>query len=97
MRKLAYILAATVCLTAGASLTAGSASAQAVGVTIGVGDRDHYRGNDHNWRRDNWRGHRARAQERIVISSNPRHCRMTTVKTYRSNGTVVIRKIRRCS
>jgi hypothetical protein len=97
MRKLACILAAAVCVTAGASLTTGSASAQAVGVTIGVGNNGHSSGND-RWRsRNDWRySHRARAQSGIVISTGPSHCRYVTTRTYRSNGTVLIRKVRRC-
>jgi hypothetical protein len=106
MRKLAYILAAAaVCLTTASALTTGPASAQGVGVTIGVGDRDHWRGDRDHWRgdrdhwrsRDSWRGHRSYARNGVVISTSPRHCRNVTVRTYRPNGTVVIRKHWRCN
>lgn len=41
-------------------------------------------------------GYRAYAQERVVVTS-PHHCRTVTVRTKRSDGSVVIRKQRRCS
>jgi hypothetical protein len=39
-------------------------------------------------------GYRAYSQERVVVS--PNHCRTTTVRTKRANGSVSIRKIRKC-
>jgi hypothetical protein len=39
-------------------------------------------------------GYRAYSQERVVVS--PSHCRTTTVRTKRANGSVSIRKIRKC-
>lgn len=39
-------------------------------------------------------GYRAYSQERVVVA--PSHCRMTTVRTKHANGSVSIRKIRKC-
>jgi hypothetical protein len=39
-------------------------------------------------------GYRAYSQERVVVS--PHHCRTVTVRSRHANGTVVIRKHRRC-
>jgi hypothetical protein len=39
-------------------------------------------------------GYRAYSQERVVVA--PSHCRTTTVRTKRANGSVSIRKIRKC-
>lgn len=41
-------------------------------------------------------GYRAYASDRVVVSSSPQHCRTVTVRTKRANGTVLIRKTRRC-
>jgi hypothetical protein len=40
-------------------------------------------------------GYRAYSQERVVV--NPHHCRTTTVRTKHANGSVSIRKIRKCN
>ena len=40
-------------------------------------------------------GYRAYSQERVIVS--PSHCRMTTVRTKHANGSVTIRKIRKCN
>ncbi len=88
MRKFAFIMAAAVCLTAGSALVTDTASAQSV--TIGIGERDHWRDRDH--RRDGWNrwdnGYR----------SYGRDCRMVTVttRTKLANGRVIIKRTQRC-
>jgi hypothetical protein len=95
MRKFALIAAAA-CLLAGPALMQ-PASAETASVRIGIGDsgargRVVVRDND-NWRHQ---GYRSYARERVVISSNPRHCRTVTTRIHRANGSVVIKKQRRC-
>jgi hypothetical protein len=41
-------------------------------------------------------GYRAYSQERVVVG-NSHHCRMTTVRTKHANGSVTVRKIRKCN
>lgn len=55
-----------------------SASAETASVTLRVGDP----------------GYRARAQERVVVTTP--NCRMVTVRTKRADGTVIVKKQRRC-
>jgi hypothetical protein len=38
--------------------------------------------------------YRAYSQERVIVS--PHHCRTTIVRTKRANGTIWVRKIRKC-
>lgn len=40
-------------------------------------------------------GYRAYSQERVVVAPSS-HCRTTTVRTKRANGTIWVRKIRKC-
>jgi hypothetical protein len=48
------------------------------------------------WRHDdNWR-HRGYHSRASVVVTSPHHCRMTTVRTKHGNGSVSIRKIRKC-
>ena len=85
MRKLVYMLAAAACLTAGAAM------AQSASVTIGVGDRDHWRSSD-RWHD----GYRSYGRSGVVITTHPRHCRTVFVRVRLANGDVIIRKTRRC-
>lgn len=102
MKRLVYVLTAATFLTAGAALTADPVSAQSASVTIGVGDRGHWRDwrdRDRDWRdRDRWDrwGSRSHARSGVVVETYPRRCRNITVRTRLSNGDVVIRKTRRC-
>ena len=40
-------------------------------------------------------GYHSYNQQRVVVS-NSRHCRTTTVRTKRANGTIWVRQVRRC-
>jgi hypothetical protein len=62
------------------------ASAQDATVRIGIGERHH----------DGWRHRGYRSRAAVVVGERSR-CRTVTVRTHRPNGTIVIRKHRRCS
>lgn len=94
MKKFAFLIAAAACLVVG-SASVQPASAQSL--SIGIGDsspRGRVVVRDNGYRSyDN--GYRSYARERVVIAS-PRQCRTVTVRSHRANGTIVIRKYRRC-
>jgi hypothetical protein len=83
MKKFALLIAAAACLFAApaAVQTAGAETS----VRVGVGDS----GNHYGWRN---RGYRSHSE---VVVGRP-HCRTVIVRTKKPNGTVIIRKHRRC-
>lgn len=95
MKKLACLMAAAACLTVGPAV------AQSARITVGVDDGYSSRGrvvvrDNDRWHHNRWRAHRSYASDRIVIRSNPDYCRTVTVRTKLANGTVIIKKQRRC-
>jgi hypothetical protein len=84
MKKFALLAVAAALLTP--ALFTAPAAAQDASVSIRVGDPGprHYH-----------RGYRAYGQERVIVRAGS-DCRTTTVRTKRANGTVVIKKIRKC-
>lgn len=82
MKKIAFLIAASVCLLA-APAAVQPASAQSV--TVGVGDNGYHYG----WRN---RAYRSRAE---VVIGHPR-CRTVIIRHKRWDGTIVIRRERHC-
>jgi hypothetical protein len=98
MRYIAFALATAACLTVGQMATAQE-------LNIGIGSGDHRERSGVEIRGDRDRdvrgnveirgGERSFNRERIVVR-RAHDCRMTTVRTRRPNGNIVIRQIRRC-
>jgi len=82
MKKIAFLIAAALCLLA-VPATVQPAGAQSV--TVGVGDNGHHYG---------WRNHAYRSRAQVVVHRP--HCRTIIIRHKRWDGTVVIRKERRC-
>ena len=82
MKKFVLLAAAAACF---APALVSSASAQGASVNIRVGEPGY---------RHYSPGYRSYNQQRVVVSGP--HCRTTTVRTKRANGTVWVRKICKC-
>ena len=80
MKKFVLLAAAAAFLT---PALMSAASAETLNVRVGVGNSGY-----HN-------GYRAYGQERVYVGHR-NHCRTVVTRHKRDNGTVVIRKIRRC-
>lgn len=80
MKKL-VLLAAAAALLAPAMIS--SASAEDLNVRVGVGSPTYHR------------AYRSHAEERIYVG-NRHHCRTIIERHKRDNGTIVVRKIRKC-
>ena len=81
MKKLVLLAAAAALLT---PALISSASAETLNVRVGIGNSGYNN------------GYRAYGQERVYVDHR-RHCRMVVTRHHRANGTVVIRKIRKCN
>jgi hypothetical protein len=86
MKKFALILAAATCLLAAPALVQSAKADPNVNVRIGT---NHDNGHHYGWRH---RGYHSNAA--VVVRSG---CRTVVSRTHRANGSVVIRKHRRCS
>jgi hypothetical protein len=86
MKKFALMIAAATCLLAAPALVQPAAAQADVNVRIGTTHHDN--GNHYGWRH---RGYRSNAA--VVVHPG---CRTVVTRTHRANGTVVIRKHRRC-
>jgi hypothetical protein len=85
MKKFALMLAAATCLLAAPAFVQPAAAQADVNVRIGSSNNN---GHHNGWRH---RGYHSNAA--VVVGSN---CRTVVTRTHRANGTVVIRKHRRC-
>ena len=64
-----------------------SASAETLNVRVGVGNSGYNNGYNN--------GYRAYSQEGVYVR-NRHHCRMVVTRHHRANGTIVVRKFRKC-
>ena len=80
MKKLVLLAAAAALLT---PALISSASAETLNVRVGVGNSGYHH------------GYRSYGQERVYVDHR-RQCRMVVTRHHRANGTVVIRKFRKC-
>jgi hypothetical protein len=85
MKKLVLLAAAAALLT---PALISSASAETLNVRVGIGNSGYNSGYNN--------GYRSYGQERVYVDHR-RHCRMVVTRHHRANGTVVIRKIRKCN
>jgi hypothetical protein len=85
MKKFVLLAAAAACFVP--ALVSSASAETDVNVRINAGSPGYHSGYRHS-------GYRAYNQQRVVVSGS--HCRMTTVRTHRANGTVWVRKIRKC-
>jgi hypothetical protein len=87
MRKLVLGLAAAACvLTVAPALAQFDVRAGGDGVSVRVGERDHWRGR-------HWNDDRVVVRRPGVFASD---CRLVTVRRQLPDGSVVVRKSRRC-
>jgi hypothetical protein len=93
MRKLVLgLAAAATVLTVAPALAQFDVRAGGDGVSVRVGERDHWRDRDH-WRGRHWNNDRVVIRRPGVFASD---CRLVTVRRQLPDGSVVVRKSRRC-